>query len=83
MSFCFFLSIRILTKQASGIALSESGETDDVIKGQGFLEYAADLDIVEDSDPGMLVISWKLNVNHEKCWEFSREEFIGGWSIHG
>jgi len=66
-----------------GINLSESGETEDVVKGQGLLQYSQDLGVTDDKDPGLLIVSWKLNVCHEKCWEFARDEFVGGWSIHG
>jgi len=66
-----------------GLSLSESGDGEDVIKGGGLLEYSQDLGITEDRDPGLLIVSWKLNVAHEKCWEFTRDEFVGGWSIHG
>jgi len=69
--------------KAIGVNLSESGETEDVIKGQGLLQYSQDMSIVDDKDPGLLLIFWKLNVSHEKCWELTRGEFIGGWSIHG
>lgn len=69
--------------KAIGVNLSESGETEDVIKGQGLLQYSQDLGITEDKDPGLLLVFWKLNANHEKCWEFARDEFVGGWAIHG
>jgi len=69
--------------KAVGISLSESGETDDIIKGTGTLDYAKDLGIVEDTDPMLMVVAWKLNVNHEKAWEFNRREWMDGWSIHG
>eukprot|EP01118_Nematostelium_gracile_P010664 TRINITY_DN370_c0_g1_i1.p1 TRINITY_DN370_c0_g1~~TRINITY_DN370_c0_g1_i1.p1 ORF type:complete len:398 (-),score=125.38 TRINITY_DN370_c0_g1_i1:26-1219(-) len=69
--------------KAVGVSLGESGDNEDVIKGQGLLQFGQDLGIVDDKDPGLLIISWKLNVNHEKCWEITRDEFIGGFSIHG
>ncbi|KAL6069553.1 Ryanodine receptor 44F [Balamuthia mandrillaris] len=61
-----------------GISLSESGETGDVMKGQGMMQYAADLGITEDTDPGLLILAFKLGA--EEQWEFSREEFVGGWT---
>jgi len=44
------------------------------------LKYSHDLGITDDKDPMMLVVAWKLNVNHNKCWEFTKEEFMG-WTI--
>lgn len=32
-------------------------------------------------DPGILIIAWKLNAKDKKAWEFSREAFVGGWSL--
>jgi len=59
----------------------ESEETDDLIKGDGLAKYSQDLGIVDDKDPSLLVIAWKLNTVHGKCWELTREEFLG-WAIH-
>jgi len=56
-------------------------DSDDCIKGDGLQKYAHDLGIVDDKDPMMLVIAWKLNALHNKCWELTREEFMG-WAIH-
>jgi uncharacterized protein (DUF2249 family) len=53
------------------------------MKGNGLLQYGQDLGITDDKDPMLLVTAWKLNVNHQKCWEFTRDEFVGGWAIHG
>jgi len=61
--------------------LSESGETGDVIKGQGILEYAQSLGVTEDTDPGLLIVLWKLGAKSQ--WEVSREEFVGGWTAIG
>jgi len=63
--------------KAQGISLSESGETGDVIKGSGFLQYGKDLGVVEDSDPGLMILAWKLDAKEQ--WEFNREEFVNGW----
>ncbi len=61
--------------------MSESGETGDVIKGQGILEYGQALGVVEDTDPGLLIVLWKLGAKAQ--WEVSREEFVGGWTAVG
>jgi len=66
-----------------GVSMKESTETEDLIKGEAMLQYGQDLGITDDKDPMLLVVAWKLNVNHNKTWEFTREEFVGGWSIHG
>lgn len=66
---------------AVGVSLSESGETGDVIKGQGLLEYGKELGVVEDTDPGLLLLLWKLGSTIH--WELSREEFVGGWTTSG
>jgi len=67
-----------------GIAasLTESGEQEDLVKGQGLLQYGQDLGVTDDKDPMLMVIAWKLNANHGKVWEFNRDEFVGGWAIH-
>lgn len=59
------------------------GPEDDVIKGEGLLQYGQDLGITEDTDPGLMLIAWKCNVHHEKSWEMTRDEFVGGWALHG
>jgi len=68
-----------------GIQLSESGETDDVIKGQGLLQYGQDLGMVDEKDPILIVVAWKLNLlaSHRKVWEYSREGFVNGWALIG
>jgi len=66
-----------------GINLSQSGESDDVIKANGLLQFTQDLGIVDDKDPALLVVVWKLNAKDKKVWEISRESFIGGWSLEG
>lgn len=67
--------------KAMGVQLSESGETGDIIKGAGFLQYGQDLGVVEDTDPGLMLLAFKLGA--EAQWEFSREEFINGWTAFG
>jgi hypothetical protein len=64
-----------------GITMSESGETDDIIKGQGLLQYGQDLGITDEKDAGLLIVAWKLNARDKKVWEFSREAFVGGWAL--
>jgi len=67
--------------KAVGVSLSESGETGDHIKGQGLLEYGQQLGVTEDTDPGLLLLLWKLAA--EAHWEIGREEFVGGWTSSG
>jgi len=64
-----------------GISLSESGETGDLIKGRGMLQYGTALDVTDDNDPGLLVILWKLGARAQ--WELTRDEFVGGWTALG
>eukprot|EP01088_Endostelium_zonatum_P003362 TRINITY_DN1456_c0_g1_i1.p1 TRINITY_DN1456_c0_g1~~TRINITY_DN1456_c0_g1_i1.p1 ORF type:complete len:398 (-),score=110.86 TRINITY_DN1456_c0_g1_i1:25-1218(-) len=64
-----------------GVNLSESGETGDVIKGQGFLNYGKEMGVEEDTDIGLMILAWKLNA--EGQWEFKREEFVDGWVGYG
>jgi len=66
-----------------GVSLGESTEHEDVIRGQGLMQYGQDLGITDDKDPMLLMICWKLNSSHKKCWELTKEEFIGGWGIIG
>jgi len=67
--------------KAVGVSLSESGETGDHVKGQGLLEYGKELGVVEDTDPGLLMLLWKLGSSVH--WELEREEFISGWTTQG
>ena len=62
--------------------MSESGETQDLVQGNGILQYSQDMGI-DDKDPLLMVIAWKLNSMHGKAWEFTRDEFVGGWAIQG
>jgi len=64
-----------------GISLSESGETGDTVKGQGFLEYGKALGIQEDNDIGLMILAWKFGAKEQ--WEFHRDEFVGGWTGYG
>jgi len=65
-----------------GVNLSES-ESDDVIKGNGLIQYSQDLGVTDEKDPALLIISWKLNAKDSKVWEFSRDSFVGGWALEG
>jgi len=65
-----------------GVNLKESTEAIDSIRGDGLLHYGQDLGITDDKDPLLLIIAWKLNAIR-KIWEFQKEEFCGGWAIHG
>jgi len=69
--------------RAIAASLTESGEQEDLVKGQGLLQYGQDLGVTDDKDPMLMIIAWKLNVSHGKVWEFTRDEFVGGWAIHG
>jgi SPRY domain/Cullin binding len=67
-----------------GLSMAESGEIagEDHIKGAGSLELAEDLGAEGDDDPLLMIVSWKLNAT-TKVWEISRDEWVGGWSVHG
>jgi len=65
-----------------GISLSQSGETNDVIKGQGFIQYGQDMGINDDKDPLLMVVAWKLGATDCKVWELSRQTFLTGWTLH-
>jgi len=66
-----------------GVQLGESAEHEDLIRGQGMMQYSQDLGITDDKDPMLLMVAWKLNITHSKCWEFTKDEFVGGWAIQG
>ena len=53
----------------------------ETIHGAGLLEFQNDIGIVEDDDPTMMIIAWKLKA--ETLWEISRDEFINGFTIFG
>jgi hypothetical protein len=63
--------------------LSSSGDNEDVIKGDGTLEFSKDLGLTDDNDPSLIIVAWKLNVAHEKAWEFTRREWVDGWAQQG
>jgi len=56
-------------------------ELKESIPGAGLLEFQKDIGIVEDDDPTMMVIAWKLKT--ETLWEISRDEFMNGFTIYG
>jgi len=64
-------------------SLGESSQDsiDDVIQGDGSLKLQEELGAVEDDDPLMMIVSWKLNC--EVTWEFSRGEFMDGLMVIG
>jgi len=68
--------------KAKGIDLATSGsDHDDVIQGNGMLALQEDLGAVDDDDPLMMVVAWKLNC--QVTWEISRQEWMDGFSLHG
>jgi len=46
-----------------------------------FFNFKKDLGVVDDEDPLMLIMSWKLNC--KTVWEISRNEFMNGFTIQG
>jgi hypothetical protein len=52
----------------------------DSIHGAGLVEFQKDLGAVDDEDPILLVVAWKLQA--ETLGEFSREEFMNAFIIH-
>jgi len=66
-----------------GVNLQESADPDDVIRGQGLIQYSQDLGVTDEKDPALLIMAWKLNAKDSKVWEFSRDSFVGGWSLEG
>lgn len=68
--------------QKIGMDLSQSQEDrGDVCKADGVFQFASDVGAVDDTDPLLLVIAWKLK--GEKPWEFTREEWVRGFSMYG
>jgi len=57
----------------------ESDKEEDLLKDSGIIKYSQDMEIAEESDPTLLLIAWKLNVNQPTVWTFSRQEFVQGW----
>eukprot|EP00005_Dracoamoeba_jomungandri_P000059 CAMPEP_0174252360 /NCGR_PEP_ID=MMETSP0439-20130205/1863_1 /TAXON_ID=0 /ORGANISM="Stereomyxa ramosa, Strain Chinc5" /LENGTH=598 /DNA_ID=CAMNT_0015332883 /DNA_START=29 /DNA_END=1825 /DNA_ORIENTATION=- len=64
-----------------GMDVSASCDMGDVIQGNGALQLQDDLGAVEEDDPLMLIIAWKLNC--EETWIFAREEFVEGFALYG
>jgi len=63
-----------------GVKLSASGETGDVVKGEGTVQLYKDLEVSGDEDISPLVLAWKLHA--ETVWLFTREEFVNGWTVY-
>lgn len=51
------------------------------IYGAGLIQFQKDLGVVDDEDPLMLIVFWKLNC--KPVWEISRSEFMNGFTIYG
>lgn len=68
--------------QAKGVQLSESQEDrGDICKSDGVFMFATDAGAKDDLDPLLLIIAWKLG--GEKPWEFTRQEWVNGFSLYG
>jgi len=64
-----------------GITLSQSGDTGDVIKGNGTMQLATDLGSTgAEDDPLLLILSWKMQA--DALWEFSRTEWLICWALN-
>ena len=85
VTFCFDCKTFTDSSFFAEIAVSsgDAADTEDLIRGQGLVQYGQDLGVTDDKDPMLIIIAWKLGVGNHRCWEFSRGEFVGGWSIHG
>lgn len=60
-----------------------SGEEDfeDSIFEAGIDAFLQDLHILDDMDPGLFVVSWKLGC--ATPWVISKTEWMNGWPLHG
>jgi hypothetical protein len=68
--------------KAKGVDLATSAsEHEDVIQGNGMQALQEDLGAVDDDDPLMMLVAWKLNC--QTTWEISRQEWMDGFSLHG
>ena len=68
--------------QKVGQSLSESqDDRGDICKADGVFQFATDAGAKDDTDPLLLIIAWKLN--GERPWEFSRDEWVRGFSLYG
>ncbi len=56
-------------------------EPKDSIHGQGIVEFTKDIGVMDDEDPLLMIVAWKLKC--ETIWEISREEFMNGFTIVG
>jgi len=50
---------------------------DAILRGPGILKYAEDMGINLESDPALIIIAWKLQINQEHVWEIGSAEFLG------
>jgi hypothetical protein len=55
-------------------------EQKDSIRGEGLMTFQKDLGIIEDDDPGFLILAYKFRT--ETTWEISKEEFTNGFTIN-
>jgi len=51
------------------------------ILGPGLVQFQKELGAIDDEDPLMFFVSWKLSC--KTVWQISRSEFMNGWTIHG
>eukprot|EP01090_Pellita_catalonica_P021918 TRINITY_DN8338_c0_g1_i1.p1 TRINITY_DN8338_c0_g1~~TRINITY_DN8338_c0_g1_i1.p1 ORF type:complete len:612 (+),score=120.40 TRINITY_DN8338_c0_g1_i1:20-1855(+) len=70
------------TYKAKGIDLSDSAaDAGDVIQGNGSLAFQEDIGVTDDDDPLLMIVAWKLDA--EIAWEFSRGEWMDGFTAAG
>jgi len=66
---------------AAGLDLSNSAQAEDTIQDDGVIKLQEDLGAVDDDDPLMIVVAWKLNC--QTMWQISRQEWMDGFSLVG
>jgi len=66
--------------KSAGIDLESSAATD-MIQGNGALKFQEDIGVKDDDDPLLMVVAWKLQC--ETMWEFSRQEWMDGFTQYG
>lgn len=67
--------------KAAGIDLTNSADAGDAIQGNGTIKLGEDLGAVDDDDPLMMVLAWKLDC--EEKWTISRQEWMDGFALYG
>eukprot|EP01105_Mastigella_eilhardi_P014042 TRINITY_DN3193_c0_g2_i2.p1 TRINITY_DN3193_c0_g2~~TRINITY_DN3193_c0_g2_i2.p1 ORF type:complete len:232 (+),score=75.35 TRINITY_DN3193_c0_g2_i2:471-1166(+) len=67
-------------KAVGNKALADGTPAADAITGEGIVQLSTDLGATSDSDPLMLILSWKLGCKH--AWEISRDEWVNGLTIY-